>query len=225
MRLTLIHRGWGLIESGSLQFIFLHRKKVRDKQNLYDPNALKSILGDWIVYLEKANIAVDLVYPKNKDTRDYYVTDVGKILSPSIKVDLTRFLDPDDTTTVAGLTTMCFKMKIFSTSSHGNDSKMDNELTSEELLKCDACRQKQNHVVLNIESVQVDKELQSDEAMEHDLVKTKFLCANFQLIDYQTLKGTVIADCLNHRDLLKNLLRCLDGNINSLLFGLKYRIK
>lgn len=102
---------------------------------------------------------------------------------------------------------------------------MDNELTSEELLKCDACRQKQNHVVLNIESVQVDKELQSDEAMEHGLAKTKFFCANFQLLDYQTLKGTVIADCLNHRDLLKNLLRCLDGNINSLLFGLKYRIK
>ena len=192
--------------------IFLCRKKIREKL-LYDPRALKATLCDWIIYLEKANVAVDLVYPKNKDTREYYVTDVGKILSPSIKVDLSRFLDPQDTTIVAELTNLCFKMKIFSSSS-GNDFQADEELTSEQLLKCGTCKQRQNDVVLNIDSVKVDEELQSVEALKQDLAKTKFLCANFQLLDYQTLRGSVVADCLNHQHLLKNLLRCLDGNIN-----------
>ena len=215
----------GLIKLNTVsdyKLIFLCRKKIREKQ-LYDPRALKSTLYDWIVYLEKANIAVDLVYPKNKDTREYYVTDVGKILSPSIKVDLSRFLDPKDATIVAELTTMCFKMKIFSSSS-GNDSQVDEELTSELLLKCDTCKQKRDNVVLNVDCVRVDQELQSDEAMKQNLAKTNFLCANFQLLEYQTLRGSVIADCLNHRDLLKNLLRCLDGNINTYLFRLDYRM-
>ena len=188
------------------------RKKIREKL-LYDPKALKAALCDWIIYLEKANIAVGLVYPKNKDTREYYVTDVGKILSPSIKVDLSKFLDSQDTTIVAELTTLCFKMKIFS-SSFENDSHVEEEITSEQLLKCDNCEQKQNNAVLNIDSVKVYEEPQSNEAMKYDLAKTKFLCANFQLLDYQTLRESVVANCLNHQHLLKNLLRCLDGNIS-----------
>lgn len=99
-------------------------------------------------------------------------------------------------------------MKIFSS---GDDIR-EEDLTNEPLLKCDSCKQKQDRVVFNIDFVPSDKEMQSDEAIERDLAKTKFLCANFQLLDYQTLKGAVIADCLNHQDLLKNLLRCLDGN-------------
>ena len=190
-----------------LVFIFC-RKKIRENQKLYNPRALRSVLCEWLTYLEKVNIAIELVYPKNKDKREYYVTDVGKVLSPSVKVDLTRFLDADDTTTVSELATMCFKMKIFSS----EDDIKEEDLTSEPLLKCDSCKQKQNCVVFNMDFVQIDKEMQSDEAIKRNFAKTKFLCANFQLLDYQALKAAVIADCLNHQDLLKNLLRCLDGN-------------
>lgn len=191
---------------------FLYRKKIRETQKLYDPLALKSILGDWIVYLEKADIAVDLVYPRNKDTRDYYVTDVGKVLSPSTKVDLTRFLNPNDTAVVAELTTMCFKMDIFS-SSAGNASILDEELTKEDLLTCDHCKQKQNNAVFNCEPVEPDNERPLDEALARDRAKTKFLCDYFQLLDYQMLKGPIISECLKYRDLLNDLLRCLDGNM------------
>ena len=163
---------------------------------------------EWIVYLEKANVAIELVYPKNKEKREYYVTEVGKILSPSIKVDLSKFLDQDDTRTVVELTTMCFKMKIFSS---GNDLQLERELRSEELLKCDACRQAESRVVLNIDSLHNNKQPHSNEDLQNDFAKTEYLCTNFQLLDFQALKGSVIANCLNHQDLLKNLLRCLDG--------------
>ena len=198
-----------------ITFVYHCRKKVRENQKLYNPKALRSVLSEWLIYLEKVNIAIELVYPKDKNTREYYVTDVGKVLSPSVKVDLTRFLHSDDTATVSELATMCFKMKLFSS----EDDIKDEDLTSEPLLRCDSCKRKQDHVVFNIDFDQIDKDTQSDEVIKRDLAKTKFLCANFQLLDYQALKGPVIANCLNHQDLLKNLLRCLDGNL-IILFGI-----
>ena len=159
------------------------------------------------------------MYPKNKDTREYFVTDVGKVLTPSIKGDLTRFLDAENTASVSNLVTMCFKMRIYSSQDIHSSAKTErdvdaavNELSGEPVLKCSTCERKLKHCFIDSVFPKVVENAPSGEQMREDLEKSRFLGVNFQHLDCESLNASVIANCRDHRNLLNIFLSCLDGN-------------
>ena len=145
------------------------------------------------------------------------MTDVGKDLTPSIMPDLTRFLDAEDTSFISHLATMCFKMKIYSSpetssSEAGNESEISVDgMGGDVLLKCDTCERKPDRRLLESVLLKTEKDLPSSVELRQDLEKTRFVRVNFQHLDFQSLKASIIANCLDHRYLLKVLLSCLDG--------------
>lgn len=160
------------------------------------------------MYLEKANNSIRLLYPKNKDSKEYYKTDVGNIISTVMKVHLVKFLDHNTTTIVAELVTLCYKLNIFSSPSEDELDASD-EVNVTNPSSCDTCEKSDKGFFFD--STRENEEEPSASVIKADLEKTRFVCSNFTLLNYQKLKDGLIANCLNHRELMNNLLRCIDG--------------